>query len=287
MRYLLLLLLALSSSLFGACENYVTLGDRVSKGLENLPSVVWHAKGKGFTSEPMKCQKSGFVLLHDNDKEYEKKEHSQTSYALQRGWNFVHAPKNGVDVAKTFADSSVLFVYIYEPTTPAWAGYSAQKSYRDMMRELRVLDLKYVEPTLGFYVYTNKKIQLPIVSTRLAQSCSDLLKSGEFNALTHSAFEPKPSEDLLGGVSLETLYRTHFRRGVYSDTRVTLLYPLLEIKGEKRARYAPVTPRAKISYALEYAEKKFYVFDYFTKECYEGYFPSMRIPPYPTLKKLK
>jgi len=284
------LLLALSSLLYGACEGYVTLGDRVSKGLEDLPSIVWHAKGKGFTSEPMECQKSGFVLLHDSDKEYSKKEHSQTSYRLQRGWNFVHAPKDGVDVAKTFADLSVLFVYIYEPNTPAWAAYSPHRHYSVMMYNQRILDLKYIEPSLGFYVYATKKIRLPIVSTQLTPSCAELVTNDTYSMLTHSAFEPKPSADAAADISLQTLYKTHYRRGLYTDTRVMLLYPNLETEGKKEAkksRYAPVEPRAKIEYSKEYAEKKFYLFDYFTKECYEGYFPSKRIPPYPTLKRLK
>jgi len=281
-------LLLLASGLYAACNNYDTLGQKVSKGLEDLPSIVWHKKGVSFTLEPMECQKSGYMLLHDNEKKYSKKEYIQNSYTLQRGWNFVHAPKDGVDVAQTFGtNSAVLFVYIYEPNTPAWAGYSAHESYRDMMRLARILALEYIEPSLGFYVYANKKITLPIVATSFNQRCKDLLKTS-YKMLKHSAFyEESRVKDEVGSVSLATLYRPHYRRGIYSDTRVMLLYPTIDVRTKKQLRYAPIEPRADIKYTKEYEEKTFYVFDYKTKSCYEGVFPSKRIPPYPVLKKLQ
>jgi hypothetical protein len=38
---------------------------------------------------------------------------------------------------------------------------------------------------------------------------------------------------------------------------------------------------------VEYEEVTFYVADYFEKKCYEGIFPSRKIPPFPVLKKLE
>lgn len=284
-----LLLLSLASGLYASCNNYNTLGDRVSKGLENLPSIVWHKRGNGFTLEPSRCQKSGYLLLHDNDKKYTKKLYTKNSYTLQRGWNFVHAPKDGVDVAQTFSNPSVLFVYIYDAKTPAWAGYSANKNYRDMMQNRRILDLKYIEPTLGFYVYANKKITLPIASTHRPKSCQKILESGDYAMLMHSAFNGSQMRDRVRGMSLGTLYQSHYRRGIYSDTRVELFYPKdIKIKKDAKALvYGTIEPRFRAEYAKEYQEQKFYVADYFTKECYEGIFPSKRVPPFPILKKLQ
>lgn len=287
MKKVSLFLLLLASGLYASCEGYYALGDRVSKGLENLPSIVWHQKGSSFTLEASKCQKSGFVLSHDNDKKYTKKLYTKTSYTLQRGWNFVHAPKDGVDVAKTFSNPSVLFVYIYDAKTPAWAGYSANQSYRDMMQNVRILDLRYIEPSLGFYVYANKKITLPIVSTLRPKSCQKILESGDYKMLAHSAFKNAKAQDR--GMSLITIYQSHYRRGLYTDTRVELFYPKdIKIKKEETPLvYGTIEPRFRAEYAKEYQEQKFYVADYFTKNCYEGIFPSKKIPPFPILKKLQ
>jgi len=290
MRVLFLLSLFGVSMLLADCKAYFTLGDKVSKGLENLPKIVWHQKGNSFTLDPIGCQQYGFVLLHDNTKEYTQAFHTKSSYTFERGWNFVAAPQNGVDVLKTFgSSSSILFVYVYDHKTPAWAGYSPQKSLQKMMQTTRILHLTSIEPSRGFYVYANKKTSVEIVSTQRPKPCQEILESGAYNILTDSDLKSQKTQDLLGGITLATLYRSHYRRGVYSDTRVELLYPkdLKPEQGKDSLRYAPIEPRAKIEYAKEYQEQKFYVVDYFTKECYEGIFPSKRIPPYPVLKKLR
>jgi len=289
MKKIVLFSLFLVSGLYASCSSYYSLGDRVSKGLEDLPSIVWHKKGSGFTLKSSKCQKSGYLLLHDNDKKYIKKLYTKNSYTLQRGWNYVHAPKDGVDVAKTFSNQSVLFVYIYDAKTPAWAGYSANKSYHDMMQDIRILNLKYIEPSLGFYVYANKKITLRIISTLRPKSCQKILESGKYNMLQHSVFKDSKAQDRLGAMSLITIYQSHYRRGQYNDTRVELFYPKdIKIKKDSSSLvYGTIEPRFRAEYAKEYEERKFYVADYFTKNCYEGVFPSKKTPPYPMLKKLK
>lgn len=288
MKGIVLFLVLFASGLYASCNNYDTLGQKISKGFEGLPSIVWHKKGDGFTLEPIGCQEGGYMLLHDNDKNYTKKEHTKNSYTLQRGWNFVHAPKNGVDVAQTFGkNNAVLFVYIYEAKTPAWAGFSGYQNYQEMMRTTRILELEYIEPSLGFYVYANKKITLPIIATHLSQSCQEIFLDKSYKVLEHSAFHQElRTKDDLSNISLATLYRPHYRRGIYSDTRVMLLYPKVQVQTKKQLRYAPIEPRADILFAKEYEEKKFYVFDYKTKNCYEGVFPSRKIPPFPVLKKL-
>lgn len=288
MKTAVLFCLFVANALYGACEGYFKLGEKNSQGLEKLPSIVWHAKGQGFSLEPTTCQKSGFVLFYDNDKEYIKKEHAKTSYTLQRGWNFVHAPQSGVDVAKTFGgNSSVLFVYIYDKTTPAWAGYSSHRIYREMMQTTRILDLQAIEPRLGFYVYASKKITLPIVATQVSGECKKLLLNKGYGVLSDSGIDEGVQEDKQFGMTFTSLYRSHFKRGIYGDTRVILFYHKRELqKQTRRLRYGAVEPRAIVEYPKEYEEQTFYVFDYFTKQCYQGVFPSKKTPPYPTLKRL-
>jgi len=273
------------------CRGYTTLGESVSEGLEDLPNIIWHKKGDSFTTSPIACQDDGVVLLHDSAKEYKKEIHKQNSYTLERGWNYLNAPATGLDVVETFQNSrSVLFVYIYEKNTPAWAGYSPRVEIKEQMREVRLLDLHAIEPALGFYVYANKKTKVNIVSTQLTQRCAELYESGEYGVLEHSVFAKKRATDTESGIALESKYLTHYRRGKYTDTRVMLLYPKLEhplANADKRKKYGPVEPRALIEYAKEYEEKSFFVFDYFTKRCYEGMFPSKRVPPYPTLKRVE
>jgi len=288
MKSVVFFYLFVANALYGMCEGYFKLGEKNSQGLEKLSSIVWHAKGNGFSLEPMACQKSGFVLSHDNDKEYAKADYTQNSYTLERGWNFVHAPKSGVDVAKTFGNPSVLFVYIYDKATPAWAGYSPRKNYREMMQKTRILDLQAIEPRLGFYVYASKKITLPIVATHVRSECKKLLEDATYGILVDSGTNTDVQEDKHVGITFTSLYRSHFRRGIYADTRVILFYPKLEVpKQARRLRYGAVEPRAIVEYPKEFEEQKFYVFDYFTKECYEGIFPSKKTPPFPILKKLK
>jgi hypothetical protein len=106
--------------------------------------------------------------------------------------------------------------------------------------------------------------------------------------LSHSAFKDSDTKDEKIGMALRTLYQSHYRRGVYSDTRVELFYPK-DVKVNKNLKpkvYGAIEPRFRSEYPQEYQEVSFYVADYFEKECYEGVFPSKRIPPFPILKKL-
>jgi hypothetical protein len=70
---------------------------------------------------------------------------------------------------------------------------------------------------------------------------------------------------------------------------VELFYPK-DIKVKKSLKpkvYGTIEPRFRSEYPVEYEEVTFYVADYFEKKCYEGIFPSRKIPPFPVLKKLE
>ena len=87
-------------------------------------------------------------------------------------------------------------------------------------------------------------------------------------------------------LSIKTRYLTHHEKGIYNDTRVMLIYPNINTKGKATYRYGPASPKIAMKYAKEYEEKEFYIYDYKMRKCFKGYFPSMRIPPYPTLKEI-
>jgi hypothetical protein len=299
-NFFVITLFLCAGELFADCTKYYLLGSQ-KQNLTQLPSeemVVFSRTSQGYeVSKPLKstqsfgCRESGgFVLLSDSSREYfDVPLYNESSYALQKGWNYLTSPKDGLDVIATFSEyEDVEFVYVYDKQTRAWAGYSPHKEFMELILSTRVLGLKSIEPRFGFYILSKKALNVPIKSIELAQVCLEKKESSGYGFITASAYDSAINISTDNSVGFESRYTSHYTRGVYDDTRLMLIYPKLEITvGKKLLKYGPAVPKARVHYVKEYEEKKFYVFDYKTKNCYEGVFPSRKIPPFPTLKKLK
>jgi hypothetical protein len=88
-------------------------------------------------------------------------------------------------------------------------------------------------------------------------------------------------------MSAKSRYFSHHEKGIYNDTRIVLIYPKLEAKTKRSYKYGPAMPKTFFEFSKEYEAKKFFVYDFKEQKCFEGIFPSMQIPPFPTLKEIK
>lgn len=297
---LIIFTLFLSVTLEASCSSYYLLGSKNQsiKSIKTKNSILWEEQDNKWSVSPPKdnlnlsdieCKNSGYVLINNDEITYDSSNYKKKYYELKEGWNYIYSSMDGVDVVKTFSNvQTVEFVYVYDKASQAWAGYSPNKDLMKKILSTRILYLKYVEPGLGFYLYSKKSIKVDIVGSYMNKICQDKL-SGGLSFLLDSAVIDTKSFDKDADMGITSRYLSHQRRGVYNDTRVALIYKKADklIQGKKLLKYGTAKPKVKFKFNKGYEENRFYVYDYYEKECYEGIFPSMKIPPFATLKKLK
>jgi len=209
--------------------------------------------------------------------------HNSKKYDLKKGWNKLTTPKEGVDVSKTFSDTSaVQFVAAYDEASKVWAILSSEKIADDK----GILLLKYLEPKITFFVLAKSDTSVQIKSIELNKSCKKMMQNDSYNYIVSSVFDNKAISSKDNSINIKTRYLTHFEKGIYNETRVMLIYPKIDLKANATYKYGPANPRVTIKYSKEYEEKEFYIFNYKMQKCYKGLFPSMKIPPYPVLEEI-
>ncbi len=288
--FLILSTILCASSLYilGDSNNYK---DEIIKSKN---SILWSfSNSKWNASEPIndlniKNIKKGFVLVNNSTKDYSTKGYTKTTYELKKGWNYLPSAKDGVDIQKSFKNNKeVEFVYVYDKASQAWAGYSPNEKLMDKIVSTRILYLKYIEPNIGFYAYALKDTRVDIKNTSIAKSCQEKIDAG-YSVITASGIDKEVVYNKEKNIGIKSRYSSHYKRGVYDDTRVLLIYSKTDKKSNtKLLKYGPASPRVMLHYTKEYQEKHFFIYDYLNKGCYEGILPSMKIPPFSSLKKLK
>lgn len=297
-KYILSLLLL--TSLYAEQNHYTLLGkdlDKLSEDTQTKNSIVWeYYDGRWSASKPyeklkqadLNLSKTGYILLAQEPNTKKTPLHSKQTLTLQKGWNHLLSPKDGIDIEKSFAPygSSIDFVYSYDPLTQAWAAYSADEKIQEQIRSTRILWLKSIEPHKELYIYARKTVALSLEPIAIGSQCMEMMQKDSYHFITSSGLDKDPISNPHSTLFLKSRYIGHYKRGIYDDTRITLIYPKKEIKGEAKLNYGPAEPKAAIKYAKEYEDETFYMFDYKNKGCYEGVFPSMKKPPIAALKKL-
>ena len=299
MKILALFLLSslVSTQLFSNCNSYFALGaknNRMDLNLQTPHTLLWQKKFGQWSlrevknTQEVQCdEKEGYFLFNNDKISYETTSQKVVSYKIKRGWNKLKSHEDGVNIAKTFKNNAILFVYVYDLTTKAWALYSPRSEIRSLAREHRLLELQSIEPNLKFYVYANKSLNVKIAPNKMNETCLALSKKEGYLTLVDSGLNSNVQKDETHKISLASRYAAHYRRGVYNGTRVALIYPKIDVESNNVFRYGPAIPKAQLSYPKEYEEKIFYMFDYKFNKCYEGVFPSMKVPPFGMLKELK
>jgi len=209
--------------------------------------------------------------------------HIGSSYQLKEGWNKLLTPQDGVNVVKTFHDTSkIKYVVTYYKTGKLWAIYAQNESFNDM------LFLKYLEPNVTFFVLAKKDSFVEIESNHLNSPCQALVDDVQhYGFLTDSGISREYTLSDDKKISLQSRYYSHHDRGIYNDTRVTLIYPKLKSDRKRGFKYGPAIPKIAVKFTKAYEGKQFYVYDYKDKKCYKGVFPSLKIPPFPVLEVLR
>ncbi len=216
-------------------------------------------------------------------KEFSKNANVSQQYTPKKGWNIFTSPNGGVDVPASFKDiSTIQLVATYDPQSKRWATYSPDNNQRDE----KILFLNYLEPDVKFFVLAKKNTKVSFLSTKLNDSCRELQNDLSYDFVVDSGITTKQTFSKNKSISVKSRYYTHHKKGVYDDTRVMLIYPKQKTISKASFRYGPATPKVALSFAKEYEGKKFYIYDYKAKKCFEGIFPSLRIPPFPVLKEI-
>ena len=225
-------------------------------------------------------------LLKELNSEHSSSLHKQNSYKLVKGWNQLTTPKDGIDVIKTFENiSTVKFVVTYDSESKYWAGFTLDQT---ILKDLKkMLLLKYLEPNVIFFVLATEKTSVDVKYNFMNKRCSNILLSGRYHALYDSGLTTENKKESNADMIFSSRYHSHEYRGFYDDTRVALFYPKLKTTSKATLKYGPAEPTVMFHYAKEYAQKKFFVYDFLEKNCYEGTFPSRKYPPLPVLTKLK
>jgi len=227
-------------------------------------------------------------LINNDTINYATPVYKKDTYRFKKGWNYVSTPLDGVDTEQTFSShQEVEFVYVYDRTSQAWAGYSARKEIAKEFAKTKILDLRYIEPNLGFYVYASKSVEVKIYSSLINDACVKAMNQKDYEMIVDSGINKEASYDKVKTVGIASRYISHNRRGVYSDTRVAIIYPKIKKASAEFFQYGPAKPKVMLYYPKEREDSYFFIYDYYVKACYMGAFPSDKVPPFSTLNRVK
>lgn len=202
---------------------------------------------------------------------------------LKKGWNYFSAPKEGIDVLATFGRSSAVeYVVAYEPLSKQWASFSPSNVHANRV----TLHLKSIEPNTPFFVLASDATIINIVSKTMDITCKKYANDGRYEVVVDFGNNDNISFNIAKRVGIKSRYFLNHTRGVYDDSRVALIVPKLDDNSSTRYRYGPATPKITLHFSKAYENQIFYIFDYKYNHCYKGIFPSLRVPPFPMLKKL-
>lgn len=276
---------------------YLGLDEEPSSVVKFKNTVVWNKLGATWVTQTpqdnldirtLNSKSQSYLLVNNDQKSYKTKVYSTPFYNIKRGWNYLSSHKDGVNVVKTFKSiPDVKFVYVYDRVSEAWAGYSPSSEIQKKIKLTRILSLKDIEPEHGFYVYSDNDVRVSIYTNKIEGVCEKYLNSSKYRQLISTGLDSTGTYDNKKTLSLLSRYRTHYKRGVYDDSRVSIFYEQLQVKNAPLLKYGPARPKAFFKYAREYEEKVFYMYDFKYHKCYEGVFPSNKIPPFASLKELK
>lgn len=290
----------LAISLQADCSSYHLLGSnsQTVKKVTQENSIIWdYSKSSWNVSEPqnsldisrLKCQEDGYILINNDEVNYKIALKKNNIYKIDKGWNYFATPKDGIDIVKSFQNSKdIKFIYVYDKPSKAWAGYSPQEMLEKKIASTRILHLKYIEPNVGFYIYAQKDLIVKVTGTTINKFCQDKIDDG-YKLLIATGRDKKAIYNKERTLSVQSRYASHYRRGVYNDSRVAIIFDdVVKNKSTKKlSSYGPASPAVMINYDVKYEDRWFFVFDYFKKECYRGMFPSKKVPPFSSLHKLK
>ncbi|SFV75868.1 hypothetical protein MNB_SM-3-798 [hydrothermal vent metagenome] len=230
------------------------------------------------TPFPIQQQNFLFQKIQNNT----PKKSDASIYQLHKGWNYLVAPYNGVDVITTFdKNKDIEIVALYEKQSKKWALYTAKHKYPK-----GVLFLKDIEPNVAFFVFATQKTELRTQPIFVTASCMKPLNTQKYNILIDSGNDKKITLNQKKDIGIKSRYISEYRLGLYSDTRVMLIYPKIQTYSKKLEKYGPAVPKVALEFTKEYEKKTFYIFDYRTRKCYKGIFPSKNTPPAPFLKEI-
>ncbi|MEA3228382.1 MAG: hypothetical protein U9P38_04835 [Campylobacterota bacterium] len=297
----IILTLFVASSIEANCNTHYLIGSETQKQgkISQENSIVWDYKDKvwnsstpknGLDTTTLKCKDEGYILINNNNLNYNISLKRDAHYKISKGWNYFATPIDGIDMVKSFQNSKdIKFVYVYDKTSKAWAGYSPLKELQEKIISTRILNLKYIEPNRGFYLYASKNMTITTQGTVLNKQCQKIVDKG-YSVLIATAVDKKAVFNKTKTLSVKSRYAPHYRQGIYNDTRVALLFDekkSSQKSSKKPLTYGPAEPAVMISYDESLEDSWFFVFDYFKKECYRGMLPSKKVPPFSTLQKVK
>lgn len=295
MKRVLILFIYLSSMLQAS---YIlgTLDHKLPKNSKNYKySVVFSYNGskwsasKPLTKLPSLQQNDKFVLINNNNMNYKATNSTKEIYHYKKGWNSFTTTKDGLDILRTFQNAThVSFVFVYDKLSSVWAGFSPKKEILEQLMSTRILYLKDIEPNKQFFLYATAAGSVKIQSLTIDKMCQKILNSQQYIALRDSGNDASTHYSDDKSIGIQSRYFSHFRRGIYSDSRVILLYPKIkEMKnGEVKEKYGPIKPKIVLHYCKAYENRYFYIYDYYEKSCFKGIFPSIKVPPFATLQKV-
>ncbi|MBN2895172.1 MAG: hypothetical protein JXK05_04675 [Campylobacterales bacterium] len=258
-------------------------------------TILW-SESNGSWSASLPLELSALQTLHVGPNDFilapiapkKAPKMSGDTLKLQAGWNHIAAPREGIDVLATFeAQAQIRFVFVYDPQSGIWAGYSPKRDILEAINQTRILLLRAIEPEVGLFIYAEKAMEHKSVPLHVSEQCLEFARQSDYATLTDSGMDADATENPKDAIALQSRYLSHYRRGIYSDSRQMLIYPKIKTDAAATLKYAPADPATHIRYAPQYAEKSFYIYDFMQRRCYIGVFPSKKVPPFGTLKVLK
>ncbi|MEA2100105.1 MAG: hypothetical protein U9P72_08245 [Campylobacterota bacterium] len=251
--------------------------------------IIYTLLVSALTANPLQSVDTSFSLgvqvqlLKKLDSVHSSTKHTKNTYTLTKGWSQLTAPKDGVDVIKTFQNiPEVKFIVTYDSKSKYWAGFTLDQTILKDIKEM--LLLKYLESGVTFFVLSKRDMMIKIESSSVDKTCKKFMNDKKYNTLLDSGLSNSEKLSDNKDISINSRYSSHEYRGYYDDTRTLLIYPKSVKKAKLTQKYGPAEPMVMLNYSSEYENKKFYVYDFLERRCYEGKFPSKRMPPLPVLR---
>ncbi|MEA3512539.1 MAG: hypothetical protein U9R37_02960 [Campylobacterota bacterium] len=199
---------------------------------------------------------------------------------IQNGENNYTNEFDSIDMIKTFQGIKDIEISVFDDVSKKVATFPFQS-------EKNILDLYAIENGVKYTIKSKKNRSINIVEKTISEVCLKYKDDKNYNFIEDSGTNKAATIDDKESIALSSRYISNQKRKKYTDTKTVLIYPKQKKVSTMKYKYGPGNPRVLLQFSKEYEGKNFYIYDYFTQKCYQGIFPSPKIPPFRDLREIR
>jgi hypothetical protein len=204
---------------------------------------------------------------------------------LKKGKNTFIVHRYGIDTKTIFKNDAVQKVWLNDPLSRKTAVFPKENN-------ASLLELKFIEQNTMFFVLAYKDARIRLQHQSIEHPfCLQKSRLKDYETVIDSAnnTNKKTSFSKTHDLSLTSRYISNYKKNTYDDTKIAVIYKKKSFKAHSPSTYmtyGPAVPAVFLQYRKEYQSEPFFIYSFRNKKCYQGFFPSLKIPPFPTLHEI-